>query len=343
MSKTRMTIPIFVPHLGCPHRCVFCNQWETSAVRTPPDAKFVREKIRSHLDTKPGSIERIEAAFFGGSFTAIDAALQRELLGAAHDFILDGLVDGIRVSTRPDRVDAGSLDLLREYGVRTIEIGAQSFSDGILAAAGRGHTAADSISASARIRKAGFSLVIQLMPGLPGDSPAESLRSAKAAAGCAPDAVRIYPTVVLDHTRLAEIFRAGAYEPLTLEDALERSADMHELFAEKNIPVIRTGLHPLAPGETAGVLAGPYHPAFGFLVKARLKRRILERELARALERSVSAPSEALLRIPLREKEEYLGHRGENMEYLGALFAPVKIMRIFVNSDRPEIIIENAF
>ncbi|HSV95344.1 MAG TPA: radical SAM protein [Spirochaetota bacterium] len=342
MSKTHMTIPIFVPHLGCPHRCVFCNQWETSAVRTPPDASFVREKIRAHLETKAASIESVEAAFFGGSFTAIDEALQRELLGAAHGFIRDGLIRGIRLSTRPDCVNTARLELLHEYGVHTIEIGAQSFSDVVLAASGRGHSAADSIDAAARIRQAGFSLVIQLMPGLPGDGPLESLRSARTAADCAPDAVRIYPAVVLEHTRLADLYREGRYEPLSLEDALERSADMRELFAEKNIPVIRTGLHPLAPGETAGVLAGPYHPAFGFLVKARLKRRIIERELAGVLERSASPPSAVRLQIPLREKEEYLGHRGENMEHLKARFAPVHITRILVDSDRPEIIIETA-
>lgn len=341
MSKTHMTIPIFVPHLGCPHRCAFCNQWETSAVHARPDASSVRGKIRAQLATKPVSIGNVEVAFFGGSFTAIEEELQRELLGAAHDFIRDGLIDGIRLSTRPDCVDTARLELLHEYGVRTIEIGAQSFSDEVLAASGRGHTAAESIDAAKRIRRAGFSLVIQLMPGLPGDGPAGSLRSAEIAASCSPDAVRIYPTVVLDHTRLAELFREGAYEPLTLEDALERSADMHELFAGKGIPVIRTGLHPLAPDETANVLAGPYHPAFGFLVKSRVKRRRLAHEISRMLGRDSSSPVVIRLRIPMREKEEYIGYRGENIEYLGALFAPARIVRSFGDLESLEIFIEN--
>ncbi len=342
MSKTRMTIPIFVPHMGCPHRCVFCNQFETSAVRTPPDASFVRAKIRAHLETKPASVEWVEAAFFGGSFTAIAEGLQRELLGAAHGFIRDGLIGGIRVSTRPDCINTARLELLGEYGVRTIEIGAQSFSDRVLDAAGRGHTAADSIEAAARIREAGFSLVIQLMPGLPGDGPEDSLRSAETAASCGPDAVRIYPTVVLEHTRLAGLYREGVYAPLSLEDALERSADMHELFSGKRIPVIRTGLHPLAPDEAAGVLAGPYHPAFGFLVKARLKRRGMVREIERAMGPFARVPDAIRLHLPLCGREEYLGHRGENMEYLKLRFAPSEITRVFVDSDRLEIIIENA-
>lgn len=340
MSKSAMTIPVFVPHMGCPHRCVFCNQWETSAVWTSPDAAFVRAKIRAHLATKASSVGHVEVAFFGGSFTAIDAGLQRSLLDAAYGFVREGLLSSIRVSTRPDCIDPNRLALLREYGVKTIEIGAQSFDDGVLAAADRGHTAEDSVRAAAIVRREGFSLVIQLMPGLPGGDRGEAVRSAETAVSCSPDAVRIYPTVVLEHTRLARLWREGLYEPLGFEEALECAADMHELFAEKNIPVIRTGLHPLSPDEEGGVLAGPYHPAFGFMVKARLKRRIMEREIEGAIEATGRAQGSLLLRIPHRGKEEYLGHRAGNMDYLRKRFPETRIERAFIDTGRLEIIIE---
>jgi len=337
-----MTIPIFVPHLGCPHRCVFCNQWETSSVRTPPDAGFVRTKILAHLGIRAPSIEHVEAAFFGGSFTAIDMDLQRDLLCAAYDFVREGALRGIRVSTRPDCIDGARLALLRDYGVRTVEIGAQSFDDRVLSEAGRGHCARDIARASAAVKGLGFGLVIQLMPGLPGGDRAEALRSAEEAAACGPNAVRIYPTVVLERTRLADLWREGRYAPLMLDEAVELTADMRELFAERGITVIRSGLHPLSPGEEASVLAGPYHPAFGFLVKARLKRRSMERAIEGALGTSRNAPGSLLLRIPRRGKEEYIGHRSENLDYLRRRFPEIRIAHAFADFDRMEIVIENS-
>jgi histone acetyltransferase (RNA polymerase elongator complex component) len=195
MSKSAMTIPVFVPHMGCPYRCVFCNQWETSSVRTSPDAAFVRAKIRTHLATKASSVGHVEVAFFGGSFTAIDADLQRSLLDAAYGFVREGLLSGVRVSTRPDCIDPVRLALLREYGVKTIEIGAQSFATAARRR-GRGHTGR--IPSARRATSAGgLSPVCQLLPAwVPTQLTVRSRRRP-----CrAPGAVRIYPTVVLEHT-----------------------------------------------------------------------------------------------------------------------------------------------
>jgi histone acetyltransferase (RNA polymerase elongator complex component) len=203
MPKTTIHIPVFVPHAGCPHRCAFCDQRAITGHIQQPGAGDVRRIIDAHLATAPATVTHIEVGFFGGSFTAIEPSIQESLLSAVTPYLQTGSVHGIRVSTRPDCLAPAALELLREYGVSCVELGAQSFNDHVLQMACRGHNADDTRRAAQRIRAAGLECVIQLMPGLPGDTAEISLAGAREAALLA-DAVRLYPTVVFAGTALAD-------------------------------------------------------------------------------------------------------------------------------------------
>lgn len=316
MARQHMTIPIFVPHQGCPHRCLFCNQWVTGGAKKIPDREAVLRTVEKYRSSsEPG--REIELAFFGGSFTAIDRGIQEELLAAALEQKRKGLIGGIRLSTRPDCISDAALDLLARFEVDTVELGAQSFHDEVLNAAGRGHSAGDTVVAAKMIKSRGMGLVIQLMPGLPLDSAEKSMSSARSAADLYPDAVRIYPTVVVECTGLEKLWRQGKYRPLSLEDAVSLCAGMYGVFSDKNIPVIRIGLHPLAPEEARSVLAGPYHTAFGFMVKSRARRSVMGKALRKFLEGGCGrAGGRITAHLPARDIEEYIGHRRENIRYL---------------------------
>jgi histone acetyltransferase (RNA polymerase elongator complex component) len=336
MPKKQVTIPIFIPHLGCPHRCVFCNQWESSGERKVPDADSIREKIELYLSTIPDSVERIEVAFFGGSFTGIEPEKQEEFLGVPYRLKKDGCIQGIRLSTRPDCIDEEKLRLLKNLEVETVELGVQSFSERVLAASRRGHTVNDTYKAIDLLKREGFKLVIQLMPGLPEDSIDSSIRSTEIAASLKPASVRIYPTVVLEKTRLAEMYRARQYRALSLEEAIELCKEMLLIFSNQGIPVIRMGLHPFSDNEKENIIAGPYHPAFGFLVKSRVKRDIIEKRISEALSDSDFNSRETLeMVIPEMEREEFIGYKRENLTYLRDKYRNVNIAFIMEN-DHPD-------
>jgi histone acetyltransferase (RNA polymerase elongator complex component) len=260
------------------------------------------------------SVTRIELAFFGGSFTGINEEKQTELLEAVLPFRKSGFVHAIRISTRPDYIDENKLSLLARFGVTTIELGAQSFSDDVLTASFRGHSAEDTVRAARLIREKGFDLVIQLMPGLPLDTRELSVFSALKAVELNPSSVRIYPTVVMAGTELARLFSSGNYSPLSLEEAIGTCKEMYLIFKNSGIPVIRMGLHPLGPEEQTDILAGPYHPAFGFLVKSRVKRDELANLIGEHLRHTT--PTGIHLSLPARDSEEYIGHRKSNILYL---------------------------
>lgn len=327
MAKTRITIPVFIPHQGCPRRCVFCNQYvQTGAPPAPAD---IIEKARAYRAQAAPSVRHIELAFFGGSFTAIDSALQNSYLDAGQRLIDEGTVHALRVSTRPDAVSPAALERLRRAGVRTVEIGAQSFSDTVLEAAGRGHSAQDSRRAASLIREHGLDAVIQLLPGLPLDTPALARDAAREAVALSPAAVRIYPAVVLDGTELAERFRAGAYVPPSLEDSIELCADLYRIFAHEDIPVIRMGMHPMEAVSESRILGGAYHPAFGYLVKSRVRRDELE-----ALLRTAAPQHTVTIGIPALCREEYLGPKRGNIRFLETRFA-LRVNTEFIRSDVP--------
>lgn len=264
-------IPIFVPHRGCPFDCVFCNQRRiTGSIRdvTPLD---VTETIEAYLKTIPKSSRTVEAAFFGGSFTGIPIEEQSALLGAAYEFKKRGLIDGIRLSTRPDYISAEILDNLASFGVTTIEIGVQSMDNDVLLASNRGHTREDVIKAVELIREYPFSLGLQMMTGLPGDTDEKSLKTADEIIGLKPEFVRIYPTLTIKGTYLEKLYKTGKYTPQTLNDAVELSKRLLLKFEENNIRVIRIGLQSTDEiCENGSVVAGPVHSSFRELVESSI-------------------------------------------------------------------------
>ena len=262
-----INVGLFVPHSGCPHQCSFCNQKSISghcAQVTPADVDSAVKIALENPDCAGGEI-----AFFGGSFTAIDRQTMITLLSAAYRYVADGSFKGIRISTRPDAVDEEICDILAQYGVTAVELGAQSMDDRVLELNRRGHTADDIVRASELLKSCGFELGLQMMTGLYGSSDSESIETAKKIIALKPATVRIYPTVVLENTPLAELYRSGEYKPQTVEDAAELCAELLLMFHEADITVIRTGLHSGGNVED-GYIAGAYHPAFKELCEGRI-------------------------------------------------------------------------
>ena len=271
--KKQYIIPIFVPHLGCPNDCIFCNQKAISGQKdnmTKDKAKKIIDNYLANVDVADG---KIEIAFFGGSFTAIDEEKQEELLQTAYEYIEAGKVESIRISTRPDAINKQILKRLKRYKVKTIELGVQSVSDYILHRANRGHNFSDVKKASKLIRRYGFKLGHQMMVGLPESTKIDELNTAKELIKLKPKMVRIYPVLVVKNTKLEEEYKKGVYEPLPLVQAVEICKELVRMFVDKKIDVIRVGLQNTdeitEPNEkNSQVVAGPYHPAFRQLVES---------------------------------------------------------------------------
>ena len=330
-------IPLFIPHEGCPHQCVFCNQRRITGVISSVTPADIERLIQFHLAqiTRPYFVE---AAFYGGSFTALPAGLQQALLAPAAEAFRAGRLDAIRLSTRPDAIEAENLERLRQCGVKTIELGAQSFDDGVLALAGRGHCAADTRRAAELIRAAGMELGLQLMPGLPGETAETLQRSLEAILELKPSMVRLYPTVVLRDTVLARLYELGKYTPLTIEEAARIAAVMKLTLEQAGIKVIRTGLQ--ASEELDGpdaVLAGPYHPAFGELTENEIYRAMLEELLKQS-----GPPRRLIVYYPPADTSRLRGVGGRNVRYLQEKYpetelflyaAPIGRGRLMINAD----------
>ena len=314
MSARSSIIPVFVPHLGCPHACVFCNQRRITGHVRPASADTVREAIRE-AEKVPYTGKR-ELAFYGGSFTAIEEKHQIELLSAAKEAMEAGEIDAIRLSTRPHAIDESVLARLRAYGVETVELGAQSMDDGVLAASKRGHTARDVQHASAMIKAGGFRLILQMMTGLPGDTPEKSLKTAEKLIACAPDGVRIYPTVIVKDTELFDLWQSEAYREHTVEDAVEVCAKIVPLFEEAGIPVIRLGLNPTEELTNGAAVAGAYHPALGELVKSRIYFN-----RASALLSGIAPGSRVILEVHPSQLSQMIGQHRETITQLRNAFA----------------------
>jgi len=269
-----LVIPVFIPHQGCPQNCLFCNQVSISGqgVSGEDDVQLVQSTVKLWLGRSRRQ-ERTQVAFYGGSFTCLDNERQESLLNAVQPFIADGEVQSIRLSTRPDCIDNGVCDFLKEKHVTTVELGVQSLDDTVLQAAWRGHSAADSIQACECIQNAGFELGVQLMPGLPRESSRSWLATLREVVRIQPDCVRIYPTLVIGGAALAKDYGAGTYAPLSMNQAIAYCCKAKELFDAAGIKILRMGLQ-AADNLEEHLIAGPYHPAFGEMVTARhwLKR-----------------------------------------------------------------------
>ncbi len=271
--KRKGNISIFVPHQGCPCACSFCNQKTITGQQTAPTAEDVKKAVETALRQKEYNYE---IAFFGGSFTAIDRAYMLELLEAAYPYVKGGQVKGIRISTRPDCIEREVLDLLKQYGVTSIELGAQSMDDEVLAANRRGHNAQSVVDASQLIKSYGFELGLQMMTGLYKDTEEKAIETAKRIIAIAPQTVRIYPTVVLKGTYLAELYLNEEYKPLNADESAELCARLVPMFEDAGIKIIRLGLHS-SKDIKENMLAGGFHDSFGELVKSRIMvNKILE-------------------------------------------------------------------
>ncbi len=319
--KNLYVIPIFVPHLGCPNDCTFCNQKSISGQLKMVTAEDVRQTIEYYLENFKNVDGYIEVAFFGGSFTGIDINQQEELLQAVQKYIKDGRVNGIRVSTRPDYISKVILKMLKKYHVKTIELGVQSSNNYILKKAQRGHTFEDVKKASKLIRWYRFNLGHQMMVGLPDSTKIDEINTAKELIKLKPKMVRIYPVLVIKNTKLEKEYENGEYEPLTVVQAVERSKEILKMFNKKKIEVIRIGLQNTdtitnPENNKSEVVAGPYHPAFGQLVEAS----IWYDEILNKIKKLNVKVKEIEIRANKVDVNNIIGHKRENVNNLKDIY-----------------------
>lgn len=280
MKNTKHSnIPIFLPELACPHQCVFCNQVKISGTLSVPKPEDVQGIVEMHLNSMKEK-RIVDIAFFGGSFTGISIVLQEKYLKEAFKFIQSGKVSGIRISTRPDYIQQEKLDLLKKYGVTTIELGAQSTNNEVLNKSGRGHNFDAVKYASSLILENGFQLGLQMMIGLPHDTFERSLQTANDIIALGAHCTRIYPTVVIKETALEKIYYKGNYKPLSIEEAVSWTKEFVKLYEKNNIRILRIGLHPseeLVDGKS--LIAGPFHPSFKEMVMSKIWNELIFKKL----------------------------------------------------------------
>ncbi len=297
-------IPIFVPHKGCPHDCVFCNQRQITGQTddiTEEDVVRIIEENLATMDTD----SYIEAAFFGGSFTGIDMDKQTELLSAVHPYIKDGRINGIRCSTRADYIDDKILSTLKGFGMTAIELGVQSTDDYVLGCSRRGHSFEDVVRASEDIKSFGIELGLQMMLGLPGDTREKMLKTASDLISLKPSCVRIYPTLVVPQTALWHMHEEGTYTPLTLEETVDVLSEIMPMFKRAGVNIIRVGLQ-TTDNINESTVRGPYHPAIRELAEGRIVRNVLEKYM----------PCEKLdVSVNKKRVSVTLGHKRCNKEY----------------------------
>ena len=318
-------IPFFIPHVGCPHVCTFCNQsriTETVGIGhlTP---EYIASTIKDYVgDSKNDKFW--EVCFYGGSFSAIDQKLQKQLLKPAYEALQSGLIDSIRCSTRPDAVSDGQLELLCSLGMKTIELGVQSMDDTVLSLAKRGHTSDDVKLAVKQLRKFGFTVGLQLLPGLLGDSWKTIIQTVVEITALQPDFVRIYPVLVIDHTELAEQYKSGIYEPLSLELALQYCAFLKTWFESHHITVIRTGLQSTEELDTGtSLLAGPYEPAMGELVSNEQWRQRIEYCMNEHIEYFEETIKAVVVKYPRSLTSKVRGLKKRNVEYFENMYKDI--------------------
>lgn len=277
MSKKEYIIPIFIPFLGCPHDCAFCNQVKITNYKDNINKENTIRQINQYLSYFPKNENLKEIAFFGGSFTGLDKKVMISYLEIALNYKKKGIIDRIRLSTRPDYINNSILDILKKYEVDVIELGIQSLDNEILNANERGHSKEDSIMASKLIKDYGFKLGHQIMPGLYKDSFDKAIETGLESIKMNPDMVRIYPTLVIKDTKLEKLYKEGLYKPLSLDEAIEISSRLYMIYSYKKIPVIRIGLQPTENiNEKKDVIAGPFHPSIRQLVETNIHKIYLE-------------------------------------------------------------------
>ncbi len=312
-----LIIPVFIPHQGCPHRCLFCDQAQITADphRQRFNPNLLQQYIQPYLLSRNAQRKPIIVAFYGGNFLGLPENYRGQLLTAAQNLIEKGLVDTIRFSTRPDTIDAKRLATLQPFTVSTVELGVQSMHDEVLTLAHRGHGAQDTVDAVGLLKKENHTIGLQMMVGLPGDNEARSEATARQLIELEPDFVRIYPTVVLKGSPLARLYRQKRYQPWSLERAVQQTKRLLVLFSRHHIPIIRMGLQAVS-GLESSILAGPYHPAFGHLVHSAL---FLDRACT-LIDNHASQHGQITLKVHSADLSKARGLKNANIEILKTRF-----------------------
>lgn len=299
--------------MGCPHKCVFCDQKIIASNISFPD---VKKEVNDFLVNRREKDAFLEIAFFGGSFTAIPYETQKKLLKEAQSYINSGEVTSLRVSTRPDAISDEALKILKNSHVKTIELGVQSFSDDVLTLSRRGHLQRDIFKAAEKIKSWNFNLGLQIMPGLPGDSKENINSTTEGIIAVSPNFIRIYPTVILKGTILEKMYNSGEYTPLSLEEAVDITSNIYSKVTKHKIKVIRMGLQPTEELLFKdSVVAGPFHSAFGELVKGSVALR----ELCCCLDdyfHLTKKVNKVTIRVPYNKVSVYAGHKNVNKKIL---------------------------
>lgn len=325
-----LVIPLFIPHMGCPHRCIFCNQHAiTGSSNRPPSPERIRREVNCFLKYAKHRPSSIQISFFGGNFLGLDRKTIRTFLKTAQAFVNSGRVDSIRFSTRPDTVNPATVKILREFPLSTVELGVQSMNDRILDIAQRGHLSSDTRAATGLLKASGYQVGLQMMVGLPGDDDAGALRTARRIVALEPDFVRIYPTLVLRGSPLAGWYQTSRYRPLALEDCVSLVKQIYLYFKSHGIPVIRMGLQ-ASDGLAADgdLIAGPYHPAFGHLVHSE----IVFDAISSSLREMASIPEALAVHTHPRTVSRVQGLNRQNVSRLKKAFG-LKHIRLVQDED----------
>lgn len=276
MKKSTYIIPVFLPEAACPNKCIYCNQQNITSVKDVKSPADVERFVSIRLSQIPAEAQHVEIAFFGGNFTGFHIDRQKEYLEAVKRFFHDSRIRSVRISTRPDNINAENLKILQDYGVKNIELGAQSMSDDVLLKSGRGHTAEDTVIASQLILQYGFKLGLQMMIGLPGDTPEKSLVTAQQIIRLGAVETRIYPLLVFRETPLYQMFLKGEFQPLDIDHVIEIAAPVVQCFEESHVKILRIGLHPSEDLLKGEMVAGPWHPSLRQMIYTRVWEHILK-------------------------------------------------------------------
>jgi len=334
-------IPVFLPHIGCPHQCAFCNQSAITSIKGKiPSPEKLHKIVNNFLKYKGKDRGLVQIAFFGGNFLGLRAADIESWLHEAEKFVTAGRVHSLRFSTRPDTINNETLDILNPFPVSTIELGVQSMDDHVLAISKRGHTSADTKKAVRLLKERNYEIGLQMMVGLPGDDETKAQLTGRRIADMSPDFVRIYPTVVLAGSLLAKWYQNGKYAPIPLEQCITLVKNLYLLFREKDIKVIRMGLQASEDLEKGSeILAGPYHSAFGHLVFSRI---FLDMATS-ILESEISVRDEVCIKVHPRSISKMRGLKNSNIEILKRKFNIKSIKIISEPSLAEDSLIVNNF
>ena len=339
-------IPIFLPELACPYRCVYCNQFSITGKQYLPDIQDVENIIEKHLSSFQKDDRFVEVAFFGGNFTGLPEKMQDDFLKTVQPYLEKGLVNGIRCSTRPDYIDEKRVKILKSFGMKNIELGAQTTNDEILSKCGRGHTFKDIELASQIIVNQGITLGLQMMIGLPFDTFENDLQTARDIVRLGAKETRIYPCIVVKDTELESLFREKKYVPLSIEDAVKQSATLYEFFSNNGVKVLRIGLHTSEDLDNQAYVAGPYHKNFAEMVFSKIwgdKIKIAIENVEKShdfhsdnLKVGKTSKSSVMIEVPENQLNHAIGYKAENKKQLETIYKSVIYKSLEKSSSIPE-------